>query len=127
MFVTFLLFSSSAIALAQHCARATETQQPELPCQSHPVNGRICVGEDVLYSFLLKPADLKLQYESKSMERSGIVLHLVVAKNGKPTRISVVSGDPALARRAVRSVRKWLFKPYLYNGEYVEMESDVRL
>jgi TonB family protein len=58
---------------------------------------------------------------------SEVVLHLVIGKNGRPARISVISGDPALTRSVVRAVRKWLFKPYIYNGEYFEMESDVHL
>jgi hypothetical protein len=31
------------------------------------------------------------------------------------------------AEKTISAVKKWLFKPYIYNGEYVEMESDLPL
>jgi TonB family protein len=87
----------------------------------HPVNGRICVSEKILHDLLVQRVAPKLPDTPNA--NGEVALHLVVAKNGRPARISVISGDPALTHSAVRAVKQWLFKPYIYNGEYVEMES----
>jgi len=105
--------------------RSTETTDHEAPCASHPVNGRICVSEKILYGFRLRRVSPKVTDTPNA--NGEVVLHLIVAKNGKPGRISLISGDPSLARSSVRAVKQWLFKPYIYNGEYVEMESDIHL
>jgi outer membrane biosynthesis protein TonB len=61
-------------------------------------------------------------------ENGEVVLHVIVPRTGgKPTKISAVSGDPALIRSAVLAVRGWIFMPFLYQGENVGMESDVHI
>jgi TonB family protein len=106
-------------------ARSTETTEHQSPCNLHPVNGRICVSEKILHDLLVQRVAPKLPDTPNA--NGEVALHLVVAKNGRPARISVISGDPALTHSAVRAVKQWLFKPYIYNGEYVEMESDLYL
>ena len=124
LFIVLMLLLFSAIALEQEI-RSTETTDLESPCALHPVNGCICVSEKILYGFRVRRVVPKIP--DKASAKGEVVLHLIVAKNGKPRRISLISGDPALARSAVRAVKRWLFKPYIYNGEYVEMESDIHL
>jgi hypothetical protein len=124
LFIVLMLLFSSAIALEQEIRR-TEATDHELPCALHPVNGRICVSEKILYGFRVRRVAPKIP--DMDSAKSEVVLRLIVAKNGKPRRISLISGDPALARSSVRAVKQWLFKPYIYNGEYVEMESDIHL
>ena|ERR1700723_3327210 len=124
LFAVFLLLFSSVMALEQE-TRSTETTDHKSPCASHPVNGRICVSEKILYGFRLRRVAPKVTDTANA--NGEVVLRLIVAKNGKPKRIFLISGDPALARSSVRAVKQWLFKPYIYNGEYVEMESDIHL
>jgi TonB family protein len=123
-FIVLLSLFASVVALGQE-TRSAETTERESPCTLHPVNGRICVSEKILYGFLVRRVAPK--FPDAANANGEVVLHLVVAKNGKPARISVISGNSALARFAVRAVKQWLFKPYIYNGQVVEMESDVHL
>jgi TonB family protein len=124
LFIVLLLLFCSAIVLEPE-TRSTETTDHESPCTLHPVNGRICVSEKILYGFRVRRVAPKVP--DKANATGEVVLHLIVAKNGKPERVSLISGDPALGRSAVRAVKQWLFKPYIYNGEYVEMESDIHI
>ena len=39
--------------------------------------------------------------------------------------MTVVQGNPILAREATQAVRQWRYEPYLLNGQAVEMEVDV--
>jgi hypothetical protein len=122
------LFKVLALLFVSTMALEQENGSPVAsvpPCTLHPVNGRLCVSEGVLLGFLLQRVAPKLPNGANA--DSEVILHVAVAKNGKPVKIAVVSGDPMLARSAVRAVRRWLFMPYIYYGEYVEMESDVHV
>jgi protein TonB len=39
--------------------------------------------------------------------------------------VKVLSGDPQLAHAAVEAVKQWKYKPYLLNGEPVEIQTQV--
>jgi periplasmic protein TonB len=39
----------------------------------------------------------------------------------------VVKGDELLAQAVVDAVRQWKFKPYVLNGEPIEMETTVTI
>ena len=50
-----------------------------------------------------------------------------VSKAGTITAIKVLSGDSALAKSATDAVRQWKYRPYLLNGEPVEIETQVTI
>jgi len=39
--------------------------------------------------------------------------------------VKVLSGDPQLSHAAAEAVKKWKYKPYLLNGEPVEIQTQV--
>jgi TonB family protein len=55
----------------------------------------------------------------------GVVVKLIIDKEGVPKDIQVIKGDPILAKAAVEALRQWRYKPYKLNGEAVEVESSV--
>jgi TonB family protein len=96
------------------------------PCTLHPVNGRICLSEGVLRGLLMRYVPPKLPESAD--ENGEVLLHVTVSRTGgKPANISAISGDPALMRSAVRAVHEWVFMPYRYEGEEVEMEGDLHI
>ena len=97
-----------------------------VPCTLRPVNGRVCLNEGSLRGFLLRYVPPKLP---EGGDENGVVLlHVIVPRTGgKPTRLSTISGDPALVRSAIRAVREWVFMGYLVNGKNVEMEGDLHV
>jgi TonB family protein len=54
-----------------------------------------------------------------------VVLDVVVGKNGDVQRLTLISGDPALASAASDAVRQWRFKPYELNGKAVAFSTRV--
>jgi TonB family protein len=50
-----------------------------------------------------------------------VVLEVVIASNGTIESARVISGPPMLQEAAIDSVRKWTYKPFLANGEAVEV------
>jgi protein TonB len=56
-----------------------------------------------------------------------VVLAATIAKSGAIENLHVVSGPPLLTSAAMDAVRTWRYRPYLLNGEPVEVETTVRV
>lgn len=56
-----------------------------------------------------------------------VVLMTVIGKDGSVQDVQVVSGLPLLAQAAIDAVKQWRYKPYLLNGEPVEIDSRVTI
>jgi protein TonB len=56
-----------------------------------------------------------------------VVLHALISKNGNIENLQVVSGHPMLTQSALEAVRQWKYKPYLLNGEPVEVETTIQV
>jgi protein TonB len=54
-----------------------------------------------------------------------VVLRAVISKDGSIENLSLVSGHPMLAPAAIDAVKQWRYKPYLLNGEPVEVDTEV--
>ena len=59
--------------------------------------------------------------------RGTVTLRVVIAKDGAPRMISVVSGDPLLIDAAVDAVRQWRYKQTRLNNIPIEVESIATL
>jgi TonB family protein len=56
-----------------------------------------------------------------------VVMKVVIDKEGVPQEVTVVSGPLSLADEAVKTVKQWRYKPYILNGEPVEVETTVQM
>ncbi len=56
-----------------------------------------------------------------------VVLMAVIGKDGCVQDVQVVSGLPLLAQAAIDAVKQWRYKPYLLNGEPVEIDSRITI
>lgn len=56
-----------------------------------------------------------------------VVLHAVISKDGSIENLQLVSGHPMLAPAAIEAVKQWKYKPYLLNGEPVEVDTEVQV
>ena len=52
---------------------------------------------------------------------------LVIGKDGHIADVHVVSGPPALQRAALDAVKQWEYRPYLLNGQPVEVNTTVNV
>jgi protein TonB len=52
-------------------------------------------------------------------------LHAIIARDGTIQSLNVISGHPLLASAALDAVRQWRYRPYLLNGEAVEVETFI--
>lgn len=56
-----------------------------------------------------------------------VVLQATIAKEGTIENLRVISGPPMLQAAAMDAVRTWTYKPYLLNGDPVEVETQVNV
>jgi periplasmic protein TonB len=54
-----------------------------------------------------------------------VVLSAIIAKDGSIQNLEVVGGHPMLVPTAIDAVKQWRYKPYLLNGEPVEVETQI--
>jgi protein TonB len=54
-----------------------------------------------------------------------VVLSAVIDTNGHITNLQLVSGHPMLVPAAIAAVKQWRYKPYLLNGQPVEVETTI--
>jgi protein TonB len=56
-----------------------------------------------------------------------VVLQATISKTGSIQNLRVISGPPMLQQAAMDAVRSWRYKPYLLNGEPVEVETTINV
>jgi protein TonB len=56
-----------------------------------------------------------------------VVLQAQISKEGTIENLQLISGHPMLAPAAIEAVKQWRFKPYLLNGEPVEVDTQVEV
>jgi periplasmic protein TonB len=59
--------------------------------------------------------------------QGAVVLTAIIAKDGTIKNLQLVSGSPMLAPAAIDAVKQWRYKPYLLNGQPVEVETTVTI
>jgi protein TonB len=56
-----------------------------------------------------------------------VILQAEISKSGDIQNLRLISGHPMLAPAAIEAVKQWKYKPYLLNGEPVEVETTVQV
>ena len=65
-------------------------------------------------------------YPAKMARVQGeVVLAAVISKEGTIENLRVIKGHPMLVRGAIEAVSRWRYRPYILNGEPVEVETQI--
>ncbi|MGC2477562.1 MAG: TonB family protein [Candidatus Sulfotelmatobacter sp.] len=56
-----------------------------------------------------------------------VILQAQISKTGDIQNLQLISGHPMLAPAAIEAVKQWKYRPYLLNGEPVEVETQVQV
>lgn len=54
-----------------------------------------------------------------------VVLEAVISKSGTIDDLRLISGHPLLAKAAIDAVSQWRYRPYILNGDVIEVETQV--
>lgn len=93
-----------------------------------PAPQRIQVSQGVTQGLLVR--QVKPQYPAMAREsrvEGDVVLAAVIGKDGVVNDVRAISGPALLIHAAIQAVRQWRYKPYLLNGQPVEVETQVKV
>lgn len=92
---------------------------------AHPPQ-RIRVSSGVLQGLLASKVQPEYPADARDQRIQGEVrLQVTVDREGNVANIQVISGHPSLAPAAIEAVKQWKYRPYLLNGNPIEVLSQV--
>jgi periplasmic protein TonB len=75
---------------------------------------------------LIKKVNPKYPKKARKQKIEGVVvLKAKITQDGDIVDLSVVSGDPLLVQAAVDAVKQWKYRPYLRDGQPVEVDTEI--
>lgn len=94
---------------------------------NHPaVSQRVRVSQGVMAGLLITKVAPEYPAAARDQRIQGaVVLAVIIDREGSVSNIQLISGHPLLAPAAIDAVKQWKYKPYLLNGEPVEIETQV--
>jgi TonB family protein len=91
-------------------------------------NGPVNVSSDKMAAQLLSKTNPVYPPEAKKAGIQGTVkLEAVISKTGEVDQLKVTSGAAELQQSALDAVRKWTYKPFLVNGDPVEVKTTINI
>jgi periplasmic protein TonB len=96
--------------------------------QSAPPPKRVTISQGVTEGMILSKVPPDYPPIARAARIEGVVmLKAIIAKDGTIQNLQVLSGHPMLAPAAVAAVKQWRYRPYLLNGQPVEVETTVQV
>jgi protein TonB len=89
---------------------------------------KIAISSGVATGLLLQKVQPVYPAIAKAARVSGtVVLQATISKSGTIENLRVVSGPAMLQQAAMDAVKNWRYKPYLLNGDPVEVDTQVNV
>ncbi|MGA8089342.1 MAG: M56 family metallopeptidase [Terracidiphilus sp.] len=115
--------AASAVALRVGAdAQASADKQDSKKGAPHSVSAATMQGN------VISKVTPKYPPKAKTARIQGtVVLDAVITKNGHVDSLKIVSGPSELQQSALDAVRQWRYKPFLLNGEPMEVETTINV
>jgi len=89
---------------------------------------RVRVSSGVQSGLLIRKVNPAYPPLARQARIQGVVLlQAEISKDGNIINLQLISGHPMLAPAAIEAVKQWKYKPYLLNGEPVEVETQIQV
>jgi protein TonB len=87
---------------------------------------RVRVSQGVSQGLIIRKVQPNYPPLARSARIQGnVLLAAVISKDGAIEGLHVISGHPMLVPAALDAVKQWKYKPYLLNGDAVEVETQI--
>jgi len=98
------------------------------PALSKPVPAvqRVRISQGVIQGLLIfriEPTYPPLAQQARI--QGAVVMTALIDKGGNVQHLQIVSGHPLLAPAAIEAVKQWRYKPFILNGQPLEVETTV--
>jgi len=99
---------------------------PVLPSAPPTAGGRTFKTSKILEGSLIRKVEPQYPSLARTARIQGaVVLSAVISKAGTIDELRLVSGHPMLAHAAIEAVSQWRYRPYVLNGELIEVETQI--
>lgn len=93
-----------------------------------PMPQALNISQGISRGLLTKKVQPVYPQNALAMRIEGAVeLMATISKTGDISRLKVLSGNSQLAKAATEAVSQWKYKPYLLNGEPVEIQTQITI
>jgi protein TonB len=87
---------------------------------------RVRVSQGVTKGLLIQKIEPKYPHLALQARIQGqVLLQAIIDKEGNITELSLVSGQPLLVPAAIAAVSQWRYRPFLLNGQPIEIETTI--
>jgi protein TonB len=87
---------------------------------------RVRVSQGVTQGLVLRKVNPTYPPLARQARIQGqVLLQAEISKTGDIENLHLISGHPMLAPAAIEAVKQWKYKPYVLNGEPVEVETQI--
>jgi protein TonB len=102
--------------------------QPPPTIVHPPAPAAVRLPSTLAQGLLLRKVIPQYPQLARAMHQEGIVvLAATIAKDGSIANLRVASGPPVLQQAALDAVSQWRYRPYLLNGDPVEVETTINV
>jgi TonB family protein len=102
-------------------------QQPSAESgQRAPVAQRIRVSEGVSQTFVNTRVQPVYPADAKSVQ-GAVVMRAIISKTGDVRSLDILSGPQVLSLAALNAAKQWKYRPYLLNGNPIEVETQITI
>jgi len=121
----FSVVASQAYAMPPAAIRSAGTDYLQESGAGAPL-GKLSVAPQVMDGHCItKVSPVYPQTDGTARKRATVVVRVVVWKSGSVSPVRVVSGDSSLEAEATNAVRLWRYKPFVRDGEAVDVTTDI--
>jgi protein TonB len=128
IFITLLTATGafSQDAQKEQTTPQTPATASPAPNSSTPKPKSIRVGGGVASANLIHQVKPVYPKDAKKQHITGtVLLHAIIGKDGTIENLEYVSGPPELTPSAMEAVKKWRYKPMLFNGDPVRVDTAI--
>jgi protein TonB len=94
---------------------------PPPPLSTHPLRISHWAEGNLIYR--VQPIYPPLARQARI--QGAVELRAIISKSGTIENLVVLRGHPMLVPAAINAVRQWRYRPYLLNGEPIEVETEI--
>jgi protein TonB len=87
---------------------------------------RVRVSQGVNQGMVISKVQPIYPADAKTARIQGsVVIGVIIGKDGNIQSERLISGHPLLAPAAMDAVKQWKYRPYLLNGQAVEVDTQI--
>ena len=92
-----------------------------VPAQAHPLRISHMAAGDLIYRVQPQYPEIAREAHIQGM----VQLRAIISKAGTIENLIAEGGHPMLVPAAIKAVRQWRYRPYMLNGQPVEVETEI--